>query len=135
MARIFDLKKILAPVGGIISKLEKRRGQLAAELQQVEGEISRLSGRTSRKRNLSLEHANGAPARRSKRVRRKREDLEALAQKIIEFIGSKGKVGASGGEIKAEFGSLLPSVNAWLKEYSKAKFKTTGAKSKTRYFV
>jgi len=135
MARPFDLKKILAPVGGIISKLEKRRDQLAAELQQVEGEISRLSGRTSRKRILSHENTDGTPTTRRKRVRRKREDLEALAHKIIEFIGSKGKAGASGGEIKAEFGNLLPSVNAWLKEYSKAKFKTTGVKSKTRYFV
>jgi len=135
MARAFDLKKILAPVGGIISKLEKRRQYLAAELQVVEDQISRLSGRTSRKRTPSADNANGTPGTRRKRVRRSREDLEAMAQKIIDFIGSKGKAGASGGEIKAEFGNLLPSVNAWLKLYSKTKFKTTGSKSKTRYYV
>jgi len=132
MAKKFNLKKILAPVGDIVRKLKNRRGELMSEVEIIDRELSRFGGSRRGRR------PNQAPAtakRRGKRKRRSREELDALAEEIFKFIGSKGKGGVTGKEIQAQFGPMVPSVNAWLKLYSPAKVKTTGAKSKMRYYA
>src|SRR5690348_2312634 len=74
-------------------------------------------------------------SKRAGRKRRSRADLETQAAEVVKFIAGKGKEGVTGKEIKAQFGGLLPSVNAWLRNYSKVKVRTTGAKSAMRYHV
>jgi len=133
MAKRFNLKKILAPVDDVVRKLKHRRDVLMEEVNLLEAELDRLGGRR-RKPGPKPEGAASQPGRKV-RKRRSREQLESMAAGIVEFIRGKGKEGASGNEIKAEFGDLLPSVNAWLKNYSTAKVKTQGSKSKMRYFA
>jgi hypothetical protein len=139
MARTFDLKKVMAPVGDIVRKLNARRASLLEEVAMLDRELERLGGGGRRRgRPSAAEAGTGAATSsepRRKRRRRKREDLESMAQDIVKFIGSRGKEGATAKEIKSQFGNLLPSVNAWLKNYSKAKVRTTGAKATMRYFV
>lgn len=134
MAKRFNLKKILAPVDDVVRKLKHRRDVLMEEVNLLEAELDRLGGRR-RKPGPKPEGAAASQPGRKVRKRRSREQLESMAADIVKFIGGKGKEGASGNEIKAEFGDLLPSVNAWLKNYSTAKVKTTGSKSKMRYFA
>lgn len=136
MAKQFDLKRVLAPVSDIIKKLKARRDFLNAEVELINDEINRLGGNGRGRRGPKASAAtapSGEPRR--KRRRRSRDQLEAMAADIVKFINGKGKEGASATEIKSEFGDLLPSVNAWLKNYSTAKVRTTGNKSKMRYFA
>lgn len=138
MARSFDLRKVMAPVGDIVRKLNARRASLLDEVAMLDSELDRLGGgrRRGRARAAETDTASAASGQpRRKRRRRKREDLESMAQDIVKFIGSKGKEGATAKEIKTQFGNLLPSVNAWLKNYSNAKVRTTGAKATMRYFA
>lgn len=130
MAKAFDLKSVLAPVDDIIRRLRVRRDQLVAEVDVIDRELARLGGGT---RGATGKVARGA--KRAGRKRRSRSDLEARAAEVVQFISDKGKEGATGKEIKAQFGALLPSVNAWLKNYSKAKVRTTGAKAAMRYYA
>lgn len=132
MAKRFNLKKILAPVDDVVRKLKHRRDVLMVEVNLLQAELDRLGG-SRRKPGPKAEGAS-QPGRKL-RKRRSRDQLEAIAAEIVEFISGKGKEGASGNEIKSKFGDLLPSVNAWLKNYSTAKVKTTGSKSKMRYFA
>jgi hypothetical protein len=133
MARTFDLKKVLAPVGDIVRKLKKRRDHLMSEVELIEGELTRLGGGRKGRRKITEE---AIPQRRTgKRKRRSREELTAMAQQIVDFIKGKGKEGAAAKDLQRQFGPLLPSVNAWLKLYSPGKVKTSGVKSKMRYFA
>jgi hypothetical protein len=132
MARTFDLQAILAPVADIIDRLKNRREALIAEVELINGELARLDG-----------HGNVAkqptevigPKRQGKRTRRSRDELTAIAENVISFIRGKGKNGAAAKELQAQFGPLVPSVNAWLKNYSPVKVKTTGSKAQMRYFA
>ena len=133
MAKRFNLKKILAPVDDVVRKLKHRRDVLMEEVNLLQAELDRLGGRR-RKPGPKPEGTATQPGRKL-RKRRTREQLKSMAAEIVEFVRGKGKEGASGNEIKAQFGDLLPSVNAWLKNYSTAKVKTTGSKSKMRYFA
>jgi hypothetical protein len=132
MAKRFDLKKVLAPVGDVVRKLKNRRDVLMAEVEELNDQIARFEGRRGKRGPKPADAGQPAPKTRK---RRSRDQLEAMAADIVAFIASKGKEGASGNEIKSQFGDLLPSVNAWLKNYSKAKVKTTGNKSKMKYFA
>jgi hypothetical protein len=129
MAKQFNLARILAPVGNIVRRLKKRRHILMAEVELLDRKISRFGGGRQQRDKVV-----GA-VRKGKRKRRSRVQLDEMAAGIIAFIKGKGKAGARGKEIKAKFGNLLPSVNAWLKTYSKLKVKTTGEKSTMRYFA
>jgi hypothetical protein len=134
MAKQFDLKRVLAPVSDIVRKLKHRRDVLMAEVNLINDEITRLGGNGRGRRGPKPAAGADEPRRRVRR-RRSREQLEAMATNVVKFINGKGKEGASATEIKSQFGDLLPSVNAWLKNYSTAKVKTTGNKSKMRYFA
>src|SRR4051794_19718000 len=132
MARQFNLKRILAPVGDIVRKLKSRRDELMSEVDQINGEIDRLNGRARGRRKAE---ANEGMMPSRKRKRRSREELTAIAQEIVSFIRDKGKEGIVAKDLQAKFGPLVPSANAWLKAYSPVKVKTSGAKSKMRYFL
>jgi hypothetical protein len=134
MAKQFNLKRVLAPVSDIVRKLKDRRDVLMAEVNLINDEINRLGGNARGRRGPKPAGSADEPKRRVRR-RRSREQLETMAADVVKFINGKGKEGASATEIKSEFGDLLPSVNAWLKNYSTAKVKTTGNKSKMRYFA
>jgi hypothetical protein len=132
MARTFDLNKILAPVADIVRRLNDRRDGLMAEVELIDNELSRFEGRRSGAKTV---HDPAATKRRGKRTRRSREELNVIAQNVISFIRGKGKDGAAAKELQAQFGPLVPSVNAWLKNYSPVKVKTTGSKAQMRYFT
>lgn len=131
MAKRFNLKRILAPVGDIVRKLKSRRDELMGEVDLIDSQLARFGGGVAG--NGRKKQSTAAAPKRRGRKRRSRQDLEMIAQEVVQFIGGKGKEGVSGKEIKAQFGDLLPSVNAWLKNYSTAKVKTTGAKSRMLY--
>jgi hypothetical protein len=133
MKRKTSIQDILAPIKDIVARLQGRRRDLMEEVNLLDSELTRLGGSSKRGRGKAA--AAGGPVRRGKRRRRKREDIEAQAAEVVEFISSAGKAGASGKEIKTKFGNLLPSVNAWLKNYSKAKVRTSGEKSTMRYYA
>ncbi len=141
MPKEFDLQSVLAPVERIVGRLRKRRDELTAEIELIDSQITRFDGIGTGGKARKQETQEAEPAstrkkrRRGKRIRRSREEIEALANEVVEFIKAKGKDGVSGTDIKARFGDLFPSVNAWLKNYSKAKVKTTGIKSKMKYFA
>ena len=136
MARSFDLKKVLAPVDDVVRRLKTRRDELLAEARLIDDQISRFSGAKGSNgrsaQTFSNETERAKP--RGSRKRRSRADLEAQAKDVVAFIADKGKDGVTGREIKAKFGDLLPSVNAWLKSYARgAKVKTTGARASMKY--
>jgi hypothetical protein len=133
MAQKFNLTKILAPVDDIVRTLKNRRDDLMVEIDFLNGEIDRLSGRSRRQRRQTEEAAD--VKRKGKRKRRSREELNTLAQDVVSFIREKGKEGAAAKELQTMFGPLVPSVNAWLKTYAPVKVKTRGIKSKMRYFL
>jgi hypothetical protein len=138
MAKQFNLKRIMEPVKDIVRKLKDRRSYLMEEVDEIERHLKAMgdragNGRRAKRDDDATEASNGIHKR--KRSRRSREELVTIAGEIVELIRSKGKEGATAKEIKVKFGNLLPSVNAWLKNYSAVKVKTTGAKSKMRYFA
>lgn len=141
MARQFNLKKILSPVQDIVRKLKDRRDYLMTEVDEINTHLMALGGK-GRRRTAKTEGesdaGNGMPTgtkRKGKRTRRSRDELVEQAGKVVEFIKSRGKDGAAAKEIQAKFGSMAPSVNAWLKLYSPVKVKTVGQKSLMRYFA
>jgi len=72
----------------------------------------------------------------SKGKRRSKEELQQTAAEVVAFIKSAGKEGVSGSDIKAKFGSLLPSVKGWLKLYAPdAKIGTSGERAAMKYTV
>jgi hypothetical protein len=135
MPKAFNLKKVLAPVSDIVRKLKNRRDVLMAEVDLIDNQLARFGGKGGRGRKATVSEGGSDEPKRKVRRRRSREQLVAMASDIVKFIGSKGKEGATAKEVKSQFGNLLPSVNAWLKLYSTAKVKTTGSKSKMRYFA
>lgn len=132
MARTFDLQAILAPVADIIDRLKNRREALIADVELIDGELARLDGHGKAAKQPP---AAAGPKRRGKRSRRSREELNVIAQNVISFIRGKGKEGAAAKELQAQFGPLVPSVNAWLKNYSPVKVTTSGSKAQMRYFA
>ena len=134
-----DLSSILAPLADIVNRLKVRRNELAEDLSLVDAELARFdgsgNGRASRK-SATRVSSNGAGSvrRKRKRIRRSREQIEAVARDIVKFIQDGGKDGRGGRDIKAKFGAILPSTKAFLKEYApNAKLKTTGLKATMRY--
>lgn len=139
MPREFNLKRVLEPVKAIVRKLNDRRSVLMEEIGEIDKHLTAMGGKIGRRAKpaASGSEANGASngVRQGKRRRRSREDLVKMADEVVELIKTKGKEGATAKEIKEKFGNLLPSVNAWLKEYSATKVKTTGEKSRMRYYA
>jgi hypothetical protein len=142
MAKPFGhISRILAPLSEIIEKLKERRALLEdqkrsveAEIELIEGELARLNGGHGRAKKG--ERAEPDKRGRGKRVRRTRDQVEAHAGQIVDYIRSKGKEGVSGREIKAKFGAVLPTVQAYLKQYAPdAKIKTEGKKAAMRYLA
>jgi hypothetical protein len=128
------IEDILAPLAQVVERLSARRERVRAELEALNEQIERFGG-GQRSNGRKVEPAT--PTKRvGKRIRRSREQVEAQAAEVVNFIKAAGKSGISGKEIKKQFGNLLPSVNAFLKSFAKgAKIKTTGQKSTMRYFV
>lgn len=141
MAKDFDLKSVLAPVDTIVKRLSRHRAQLQEEIDLIDTQLARFDGLasgTTRAKKVEVEAEDApAPKRRGKgkRTRRSREEIDAFAQQIVDFIKATGKEGTTGKEIKAKFGKLPPSVNAWLGLYSPVKVKTMGKQSAMRYFI
>jgi hypothetical protein len=141
MAKQFNLKRVMQPAKDIVRKLKDRRSYLMEEVTMIEGHLAAIGGKIA-KRAKSMVSGNGTEStettgtkRKGKRTRRSREELVTMAGEVVALIKSKGKEGASAADVKSQFGNLLPSVNAWLKLYSPTKVKTTGSKSKMRYFA
>lgn len=141
MPRPFNLKKVLSPVQDIVRKLKDRRDKLLEEVNEINSHLTALGGKGRRRGGMSggeTDAGNGAQAgskRKGKRTRRSRAELVAMATGVVEFIKSKGKDGVGAKEIQAKFGSMAPSVNNWLKQYSPVKVKTSGEKSRMKYFA
>jgi hypothetical protein len=76
-------------------------------------------------------------AGKPKRTRRSSEAVKAQAMEMAAFVKSKGKEGATGKEIAAKFGPVLPSIKMFVNERVEPAFKikSKGAASKTVYFV
>jgi hypothetical protein len=131
MPRPFDLKKLLAPVGDIVRKLNNRRQQLMSEVELIDGQLARFNGKGRRKRIAGVPRMG-----RKKRVRRNRPELEAQAQQVVDFIKGAGKAGLSGQEIKVKFGITAPSLKAYLKQYAPgARITTIGKQRSMRYMI
>jgi hypothetical protein len=71
---------------------------------------------------------------RKKRIRRSLESLKEIAEKMVAFIQSKGDQGASGREMRAEFGPYQ-SFKVFVKDKAGVNLKTKGQRSQIRYFV
>jgi len=140
MPRPFNLKSILKPVQKIVRRLKDRRDYLMAEVDEIDTHLTALGSKRGRRAKARVKGDGSGieptgTKRKGKRTRRSREELVQTAGEVVELIKGAGKEGATAKQIKAKFGNLLPSVNAWLKLYSPVKVKTTGAKSKMRYFA
>lgn len=138
--KTFDLKKILSPVANIVRRLKDRRAVLMDEITALDDTLHRFNGKAGRKRKASggdtpSDDMAETPKRKGKRTRRDRAEIEADVAKIVEFIKASGTNGVGAKDIKAKFTISAPSVKSYLKQYApKGTFKTTGAKSKMRYF-
>lgn len=138
MARQFDLKAILFPIGDIVRRLKDRRAVLMEEIDALDATLTRFNGakRRGRKPSSPDDATAEAPKRKGKRTRRDRASIEAEAQQIVEFIKAAGKDGVGAKDIKGRFHIPAPSVKGYLKTYAPAsKVKTVGHKSTMRYFV
>jgi hypothetical protein len=99
MAKPFgDISRILAPLSEIIDKLKERRAlpedqkrSVEAEIELIEGELARLNGGHGRAKKG--ERAEPGKRGRGKRVRRTRDQVEAHAGQIVEFIREQGQGG------------------------------------------
>ena len=73
--------------------------------------------------------ANGAGG-----SRRSKQELQAEAKAIVEFLQSKGADGVSGAEIREAFPRTPGSIKSFVKKYTGTDLKTQGMKTSMRYF-
>jgi len=68
------------------------------------------------------------------RQRRSREEIEAMASKVVDYI--RKHPGTTAGQIKAAVGDYqAQSLSKWLEQYSGVKVKTEGNKATTKYSI
>jgi hypothetical protein len=128
------------------AELERQTGErmklIDHDIQQLNGVYLSATGKNHPKVGggvrTSTRKKPGRPkkAKGEKRVRRSKGELAKLGSQVVAFIRKSGKDGASGAEIKAKFGDLLPSIRAFLKSnVPDAKIRTSGKKAMTRYHL
>jgi glycyl-tRNA synthetase beta subunit len=96
------MKDFLKPRTDRIMQLQKDNASLSETVAANQAEIDRLAD--------EIRKINGEPATKpkkegAKRIRRSEEDLKKEAQAVYDFLKSKGKTGASAGEIKTATGA------------------------------
>lgn len=139
----FRRSKIL-PIEEWIADLEKHRDQLDQEIQKLQQLKSGLAGGealssiAAPRRGRPPKNEGTAPAktagRKGKRVRRSREDVEAHAKQILEFVRS-AKNGVTGTQIKDKFGKVIGTVKNYVKQYTGVDIESVGPKTSMRYTV
>lgn len=66
------------------------------------------------------------PAAAGPRTRRTKDELQKTAAAIVEFIAAKGRDGASGAEIKAEFPGVAGSIRDFVRKHAGVSLRDNG---------
>lgn len=125
-----EMQSITKPLRDEIETLTTRRAEIDAELTAIESTLTKLNKALADV--LGIEPPSSGKTAGGRRVRRSAEDLQADAQKIIDYLAKHPKAKAS--DIKKATGvNFAPSLVKFVKENNGAKVATEGNRASTLY--
>lgn len=139
------IQESVAELAAQIAALNERyRGLTGTDIAQVEvsgvnGTGRRGVGRPPNRQSgqgRSTESGSataGKVGKSKRRIRRNAQQLKEQANAILSFIKKGGPEGVKGSAIRAEFGTILPSIKEFVKLYSGQTVKTKGQKAGMTY--
>jgi hypothetical protein len=110
-------------------KVEEEKHNIDVKIEK----LNELYHKATNRYYVSTKKVDGSAT--TGRQRRSKDELRTDALAIFELIQSKGKEGASGGEIRERFPKVGPSVVGFVTKNGGGKIRTEGHKASTRYFV
>jgi len=121
-----------------LKHIDQERKQRTADLEEAAkvilnqlAEMGHIAvGKSTKAKKTTTKEA----AKEKKRIRRSPEQLKAEAMKVLTMIKKAGKEGIGGGEIRKSFPGVGQDIKGLLAKNAGVKVKTTGEKSKMRYF-
>jgi hypothetical protein len=124
-----------------VENLKKELHRIETEKERVTAKLdlaaSRITEMLHGLGHLGNGQSAGKPttAKKRKRIRRGPEQLKQDAEAIIQFVKDKGADGAMGNEIRKHHPKVGPNIKGFVQKHGGRKLKSTGKKSKMRYFV
>jgi hypothetical protein len=119
-------------VDAILRPLHRERRKLEARIEKIDQLLNRAMGKlVDRRLEASISIKRGPKGK--KRTRRSADDLKKIANRVLEFVKSKGKAGVTPAEIKAGFGQLFPSPLQFVKKHGGVEFRRRGPAKRPRY--
>lgn len=127
------IDELLREQASIRRATEQRVAVIADQVERLNELYHSATGRyyVSSRKDKPAEGTGGE----GKQTRRSAADLKALAEEVADFLKSKGRDGATAGEMKERFGKLSPGVKPFVEKHTDYKIKTEGAKAGTVYFI
>jgi hypothetical protein len=102
--------------------------------QQVD-KLNELYHKATNRYYLSSPKPTPVNGKAEGRQRRSREELEADALAIVQFVEAKGNDGATGAQIREQWPNVGPAIVKFVEKYGGGKIRTEGHKASTRYFA